>query len=65
MVEFSVSSSTMKLYSHPMSSCARRVRLALNLKGFRFLSLHSLLPSLNEIVSSMSNRFCMSCRTGI
>ncbi|KAJ0703856.1 putative glutathione S-transferase, Thioredoxin-like superfamily [Helianthus annuus] len=60
MVEFSVSSLTMKLYSHPMSSCARRVRLALNLKGFQFLSL-----SITEIVSSMSNRFCMSCRTGI
>ncbi|KAM0038840.1 putative glutathione transferase [Helianthus debilis subsp. tardiflorus] len=36
MVEFSVSSSTMKLYSHPMSSCARRVRLALNLKGLEY-----------------------------
>ncbi|XP_076887423.1 glutathione S-transferase zeta class-like [Bidens hawaiensis] len=27
---------TMKLYSHPMSSCARRVRLALGLKGLEY-----------------------------
>ncbi|KAI3794508.1 hypothetical protein L1987_37140 [Smallanthus sonchifolius] len=27
---------TLKLYSHPMSSCARRVRLALNLKGLKY-----------------------------
>ncbi|XP_023735552.1 glutathione S-transferase zeta class [Lactuca sativa] len=26
----------MKLYSHPMSSCSRRVRLALNLKGIKY-----------------------------
>ncbi|KAL4577993.1 hypothetical protein LXL04_014108 [Taraxacum kok-saghyz] len=26
----------MKLYSHPMSSCSRRVRLALNLKGLEY-----------------------------
>ncbi|CAH1436905.1 unnamed protein product [Lactuca virosa] len=26
----------MKLYSHPMSSCSRRVRLALNLKGLKY-----------------------------
>ncbi|KAL8193952.1 hypothetical protein R6Q57_026194 [Mikania cordata] len=26
----------MKLYSHPMSSCARRVRLALSLKGLKY-----------------------------
>ncbi|KAI3704343.1 hypothetical protein L1987_74561 [Smallanthus sonchifolius] len=27
---------SMKLYSHPMSSCSRRVRLALNLKGIKY-----------------------------
>ncbi|KAK1410694.1 hypothetical protein QVD17_37233 [Tagetes erecta] len=26
----------MKLYSHPMSSCSRRVRIALNLKGLKY-----------------------------
>ncbi|KAI3798598.1 hypothetical protein L1987_33875 [Smallanthus sonchifolius] len=26
----------MKLYSHPMSSCSRRVRLALSLKGLKY-----------------------------
>ncbi|KAM0038838.1 putative glutathione transferase [Helianthus debilis subsp. tardiflorus] len=26
----------MKLYSHPMSSCSRRVRLALYLKGLKY-----------------------------
>ncbi|KAI3775784.1 hypothetical protein L1987_45538 [Smallanthus sonchifolius] len=26
----------MKLYSHPLSSCSRRVRLALNLKGLKY-----------------------------